>query len=42
MPVPQFFRALTGLDRVGLSVLLWMCCCTKCYGLANNSFKECL
>jgi len=36
--MPQYFRTLgyLALNRVGLSVLLWMKCCTKCYGLANN------
>jgi len=28
------------LTRVGLNVLLWMWCCTKCYGLVNNSVRK--
>ena len=28
------------LTKVGLSVLLWMQCCTKCYGLVNNSVRK--
>jgi len=28
------------LSRVGLSVLLWIQCCTKCYGLVNNSVRK--
>jgi len=28
------------LTRVGLSVLLWMECYTKCYGLVNNSVRK--
>jgi len=33
------FVLYVALTRVGLSVLLRMQCCTKCYGLENNSVK---
>jgi len=34
------FAIYLALTRGGLSVLLWMWCCTKRYGLANNSVKK--
>ena len=34
------FVLFLALIRVGLSVQLWMQCCTKCYGLANSSVKK--
>jgi len=40
--MPQYFRTLLALTRIGLSVLLWMQCFTKCYGLVNNSVKKVL
>jgi len=30
------FVLYLALTRVGLSVLLWIQCCTECYGLANS------
>ena len=35
--LPYFTWPLT---RVGLSVLLWMWCCTKWYGLVNSSARK--